>query len=62
MDWVELEALDISQLDVPGGKEVLATQVLNFINTNGPSQILRMALSQVLNKTRVLSRERTRLI
>jgi hypothetical protein len=37
VDWVELEALDISRLDEPGGKDALAKQVLNFINTNGLS-------------------------
>ncbi|RFU31553.1 hypothetical protein B7463_g4774, partial [Scytalidium lignicola] len=35
LNWIELEALDISKLDQPGGKQELATQVLNFINNNG---------------------------
>ncbi|KAH8670150.1 putative 1-aminocyclopropane-1-carboxylate oxidase [Tricladium varicosporioides] len=35
LEWADLEALDISRLDQPGGKDVLATQVLNFINKNG---------------------------
>ncbi|KAL1962661.1 hypothetical protein VTN77DRAFT_9295 [Rasamsonia byssochlamydoides] len=35
LDWAELEALDISRLDEPGGKEALAEQVLRFINENG---------------------------
>ncbi|KAF4624224.1 hypothetical protein G7Y89_g13949 [Cudoniella acicularis] len=35
LDWANLEALDISKLDQPGGKKALATQVLNFIDKNG---------------------------
>ncbi|KAH8690693.1 putative 1-aminocyclopropane-1-carboxylate oxidase [Talaromyces proteolyticus] len=35
LDWAELEALDISLLDQPGGKQALANQVLSFINKNG---------------------------
>jgi hypothetical protein len=35
VDWAELEALDISLLEQPGGKQALASQVLNFINNNG---------------------------
>lgn len=35
VDWADLEGLDISLLDQPGGIEVLAEQVLKFINTNG---------------------------
>jgi len=35
LNWVDLEALDISKLNEPGGKQALATQVLNFINNNG---------------------------
>ncbi|QKX63731.1 uncharacterized protein TRUGW13939_10902 [Talaromyces rugulosus] len=35
LDWAELEALDISLLKQPGGKQALANQVLNFINNNG---------------------------
>ncbi|TVY47400.1 UPF0676 protein [Lachnellula occidentalis] len=35
LEWADLEALDISRLEQPGGKEALATQVLNFIDKNG---------------------------
>lgn len=35
VEWADLEALDISKLEQPGGKEALATQVLNFIDKNG---------------------------
>ncbi|KAF3403330.1 hypothetical protein DPV78_004783 [Talaromyces pinophilus] len=35
VDWADLEGLDISLLDQPGGIEFLAGQVLKFINTNG---------------------------
>ncbi|GME45916.1 Flavonol synthase protein [Neofusicoccum parvum] len=35
LDWADLEALDISKLDHPGGKKELAEQVLSFINKNG---------------------------
>lgn len=35
LDYADLEALDISQLSEPGGKEKLAAQVLNFIDKNG---------------------------
>lgn len=45
VDWAELEALDISQLDQPGGKEALAAQVLRFINKKGrchPSQSVKI--------------------
>ncbi|KAI9926197.1 hypothetical protein ASPWEDRAFT_185883 [Aspergillus wentii DTO 134E9] len=35
LDWIELEALDISLLDHLDGKDVLAKQVLRFINKNG---------------------------
>lgn len=35
MDYAGLEALDISKLKEPGGKEALAAQVLGFINDNG---------------------------
>lgn len=37
VDYADLEALDISKLDEPGGKEALAKQVLSFINKNGES-------------------------
>lgn len=33
--WANLEALDISQIDHPDGKQALAAQVLEFIDTNG---------------------------
>ncbi|KAI9744821.1 MAG: hypothetical protein M1818_001746 [Claussenomyces sp. TS43310] len=33
--WADLEALDISELDKPGGKEALSAQVLKFIDKNG---------------------------
>jgi hypothetical protein len=35
VDWADLEALDISLLDQPGGKQALADTVLRFINKNG---------------------------
>lgn len=35
VEYAELEALDISKLDQPGGKQALAEQVLKFINKNG---------------------------
>ncbi|KAI1205558.1 putative 1-aminocyclopropane-1-carboxylate oxidase [Annulohypoxylon truncatum] len=35
LEYAELEALDISKLDQPGGKQALAEQVLKFINKNG---------------------------
>ncbi|PSS14883.1 hypothetical protein M430DRAFT_51540 [Amorphotheca resinae ATCC 22711] len=35
LEWASLEALDISRLDQPGGKEELAAQVLSFIDKNG---------------------------
>jgi len=34
----DLEALDISKLDQPVGKQILVEQVLSFINRNGPLQ------------------------
>lgn len=38
MDFADLEALDISRLNQPGGKQALAEQVLGFINKNGSLQ------------------------
>lgn len=38
MDYADLEALDISRLNQPGGKQALAEQVLGFINKNGSLQ------------------------
>lgn len=38
VEYADLEALDISKLDQPGGKQILAEQVLSFINKNGPLQ------------------------
>jgi hypothetical protein len=35
VDWASLEALDLSLLSRPGGKQALAEQVLSFINKNG---------------------------
>lgn len=35
MEYADLEALDISKLDQPGGKQALAEQVLSFIHKNG---------------------------
>ncbi|KAH9904412.1 putative 1-aminocyclopropane-1-carboxylate oxidase [Xylariomycetidae sp. FL2044] len=35
LEYAELEALDISKLDQPGGKDLLAQQVLGFINKKG---------------------------
>ncbi|KAL2836853.1 hypothetical protein BJX68DRAFT_273333 [Aspergillus pseudodeflectus] len=35
LDWASLEALDLSLLSQPGGKQSLAEQVLSFINKNG---------------------------
>ncbi|KAL3417363.1 flavonol synthase [Phlyctema vagabunda] len=35
LEWADLEFLDISMLDQPGGKQQLASQVLNFIDNNG---------------------------
>ncbi|TAQ89280.1 hypothetical protein B7494_g2424 [Chlorociboria aeruginascens] len=35
LDWADLEALDISKLSQPNGKQELAAQVLNFIDKNG---------------------------
>lgn len=35
MDYADVEALDLSKLDQPGGKQALAEQVLGFINKNG---------------------------
>ncbi|KAL5342032.1 hypothetical protein BJX70DRAFT_386445 [Aspergillus crustosus] len=35
LDWATLEALDLSLLDKPGGIQILAEQVLSFINKNG---------------------------
>lgn len=35
VEYADLEALNISKLDQPGGKESLANQVLHFINKNG---------------------------
>lgn len=37
MDWADLEGLDISLLNQAGGIDILAEQVLKFINTNGMS-------------------------
>ncbi|KAF4119888.1 2OG-Fe(II) oxygenase family, partial [Geosmithia morbida] len=34
VEYADLEALDISRLNEPGGKEALAAQVLSFINRN----------------------------
>lgn len=38
VEYADLEALDISKLEQPGGKQILAEQVLSFINENGPLQ------------------------
>lgn len=38
MEYADLEALDISKLGQPGGKQALAEQVLSFINKNGSLQ------------------------
>lgn len=38
VEYADLEALDISKLDQPGGKQALAEQVLSFINKNGSLQ------------------------
>ncbi|KAL4805419.1 hypothetical protein BDV18DRAFT_161075 [Aspergillus unguis] len=35
LNWANLEALDLSLLSQPGGKETLAKQVLSFINEHG---------------------------
>ncbi|KUI61168.1 hypothetical protein VP1G_08361 [Cytospora mali] len=35
LEYADLEALDISKLNQPGGKQALAEQVLSFINKNG---------------------------
>ena len=40
VEYADLEALDISKLDQPGGKQALAEQLLSFINKNGPQQNL----------------------
>jgi len=38
VEWADLEALDISKLEQPGGKQELASQVLSFIDKNGNYQ------------------------
>ncbi|KAH8660312.1 putative 1-aminocyclopropane-1-carboxylate oxidase [Xylariales sp. PMI_506] len=35
LEYADLEALDISKLEQPGGKDELAAQLLSFINKNG---------------------------
>lgn len=45
--WAELEALDISLLDTPGGKEILADQVLRFINKNGIKNVFNVSRQEV---------------
>jgi hypothetical protein len=35
VEYVELEALDISNIHEPGAEEALAKQVVGFINKNG---------------------------
>lgn len=39
VDYVDLEALDISKLDEPGGKQALIDQLLSFINKNGTAPV-----------------------
>jgi hypothetical protein len=39
VEWADLEALDISKLNQPGGKQELAAQVLRFIDKNGMCMI-----------------------
>ena len=34
MEWADLEALDISKFDQPGGRRALASQVLSFTDKN----------------------------
>lgn len=36
VEYADLEALDISKWNQPGGKQELSEQVLGFINKNGP--------------------------
>jgi hypothetical protein len=35
VEWADLEALDLSKFDQPGGRRALASQVLTFIDKNG---------------------------
>lgn len=67
VDYADLEALDLSKLDQPGGKQALAEQVLSFINKNGnktvwtPSKFIRTHKTHHRRDNRFLLRHRTRL-
>lgn len=41
VEWADLEALDLSLLNKPNGKKVLAEQVLRFINKNGMYRMIK---------------------
>jgi hypothetical protein len=43
VEYADLDALDISRLNDPQGKQELASQVLSFVNKNGiaPTMIYR---------------------
>jgi len=45
VEWADLEALDISKLNQPGGKQELAVQILRFIDKNGVYMVEAVELS-----------------
>jgi hypothetical protein len=42
VDWADLATLDLSNFDVPGGKEELANQLFNAIREIGKAEFLRI--------------------
>lgn len=61
VEYADLEALDISKLDQPGGKEALAAQVLGFINKNGQHEHFFPCIASADPGPRVLLCDRARL-
>lgn len=56
VDYVDLEALDISKLDEPGGKQALVDQLLSFINKNGIPAPVHVQVPLILLPTDLLFR------
>ena len=46
MDWADLVTLDLSKYDEPGGKEALARQLFEALQTIGFFYIINFALGQ----------------
>lgn len=46
MDWADLVTLDLSKFHLPGGKDVLAKQLFNALQTIGFFYVVNFGLSQ----------------